>query len=154
LPRDAQRKPEAAVRGSHPPLRREACRVDHPQHGLAHDAAQAPVPGGIAGADQVIEQIEISARYAGYVVKQDAEVERNARADSTPLPHDFDFASVRALSFEVRQVLELQRPSSLGAAARLPGVTPAAISLLMVHMKRHRQATAAERDRHPLRLDA
>ena len=128
-----------------------------------------PASGGAAGivsretlrrdngrvlADQAIEQIEISARYAGYVVKQDAEVERNARADSTPLPHDFDFAAVRALSFEVRQVLERHRPSSLGAAARLPGVTPAAISLLMVHMKRHRQATAAERDRHPPRLDA
>jgi tRNA uridine 5-carboxymethylaminomethyl modification enzyme len=106
-------------------------------------------------ADQAIEQIEISTRYAGYVVKQDAEVERNARADSTPLPSDFDFSSVRALSFEVRQVLERHRPSSLGAAARLPGVTPAAVSLLMVHLKRHRRAAAADRDaRDAPRLDA
>jgi tRNA uridine 5-carboxymethylaminomethyl modification enzyme len=105
-------------------------------------------------ADQAIEQIEISARYAGYVTKQDAEVERSARADATPLPGDFDFASVRALSFEVRQVLERSRPASLGAAARLPGVTPAAVSLLMVHLKRHRRAAAAERDGHVPRTDA
>ena len=105
-------------------------------------------------ADQAIEQIEIAARYEGYVVKQDAEVDRNARADATPLPSDFDFAAVRALSFEVRQVLERHRPASLGAAARLAGVTPAAISLLMVHLKRHRQATAAARDLDPVRLDA
>ena len=105
-------------------------------------------------ADQAIEQIQIAARYEGYVVKQDAEVDRNARADATPLPSDFDFAAVRALSFEVRQVLERHRPASLGAAARLAGVTPAAISLLMVHLKRHRQATAAARDLDPVRLDA
>ncbi len=105
-------------------------------------------------ADQAIEQIEIAARYEGYVVKQDAEVDRNARADATPLPADFDFAAVRALSFEVRQVLERQRPASLGAAARLAGVTPAAISLLMVHLKRHRQVTAAARALDPVRLDA
>ena len=95
-------------------------------------------------ADQVIDQIEISARYAGYVVKQDADVERSARADAIPLPADFDFEAVRALSFEVRQVLKRARPTSLGAASRLPGVTPAAVSLLTVHLKRHRQA-AAER---------
>jgi tRNA uridine 5-carboxymethylaminomethyl modification enzyme len=105
-------------------------------------------------ADQAIEQIEISARYAGYVTKQDAEVERSARADATPLPADFDFASVRALSFEVRQVLERSRPASLGAATRLPGVTPAAVSLLLVHLKRHRQSAAAERDGHVARTDA
>jgi len=105
-------------------------------------------------ADQAIAQIEIAARYEGYVVKQDAEVDRNARADATPLPSDFDFAAVRALSFEVRQVLERHRPASLGAAARLAGVTPAAISLLIVHLKRHRQATAAARDLDPVRLDA
>ena len=105
-------------------------------------------------ADQAIAQIEIAARYEGYVVKQDAEVDRNARADATPLPSDFDFAAVRALSFEVRQVLERHRPASLGAAARLAGVTPAAISLLIVHLKRHRQATAAARDFDSVRLDA
>ncbi|MEO7114943.1 MAG: tRNA uridine-5-carboxymethylaminomethyl(34) synthesis enzyme MnmG, partial [Caldimonas sp.] len=101
---------------------------------------------GRALADRAIEQIEIAARYAGYVTKQDAEVAKGARAETMTLPEDFDFASVRALSYEVRQVLERFRPSSLGAAARLPGVTPAAVSLLMVHLKRHRQARAAERD--------
>ena len=105
-------------------------------------------------ADQAIEQIEISARYEGYVAKQDAEVHRNARADATLVPTDFDFTAVRALSFEVRQVLDRHRPPSLGAAARLPGVTPAAISLLMVHLKRHRQAVSAGRDPSPERPDA
>ncbi len=105
-------------------------------------------------ADQAIEQIEISARYEGYVAKQDAEVDKSTRAESTLVPSDFDFAAVRALSFEVRQVLERHRPSSLGAAARLPGVTPAAISLLMVHLKRHRQAESSGRHPDAVRLDA
>ncbi len=105
-------------------------------------------------ADQAIEQIEISARYAGYVTRQDADVAKGARAEATPLPDDFDFASVRALSYEVRQVLERSRPASLGAAARLPGVTPAAVSLLMVHLKRHRQAVAADRDGAALTSDS
>ena len=105
-------------------------------------------------ADQAIDQIEISARYEGYVAKQDAEVDKNARADTTLVPSDFDFAGVRALSFEVRQVLERHRPPSVGAAARLPGVTPAAISLLMVHLKRHRQAASAGRNPAASRPDA
>ena len=105
-------------------------------------------------ADQAIEQIEVAARYSGYVTKQDAEVEKSARAEATPLPEDFDFGAVRALSFEVRQVLERARPANLGAAARLPGVTPAAVSLLMVHLKRRRQAVAAEREALETRLDA
>jgi tRNA uridine 5-carboxymethylaminomethyl modification enzyme len=105
-------------------------------------------------ADQVIEHIEVSARYAGYVTKQDAEVDRSAGDDATLLPQDFDFGSVRALSFEARQVLERARPASIGAAARLPGVTPAAISLLRVHLKRHRRAVAAERDRRSHAVDA
>ena len=96
-------------------------------------------------ADQVIEQIEVAAKYSGYLAKQDSEVDKSARADATPLPADFDFAAVRALSFEVRQVLERARPGTLGAAGRLPGITPAALSLLLVHLKRHRQAVASAR---------
>jgi tRNA uridine 5-carboxymethylaminomethyl modification enzyme len=105
-------------------------------------------------ADQVLEQIETSTRYAGYVAKQRADVERAAKAESTVIPSDFDPDGVRALSFEVRQILRSRRPATVGEAARLPGVTPAAISLLLVHVKKHRRAEAAETGSEPLRADA
>ena len=92
-------------------------------------------------ADTVIEQIEISTKYAGYIDKQSAEVERAAHYEAMELPADFDYASVKALSFEVRQKLSSAKPSTLGAAARISGITPAAISLLLVHLKKHRPAT-------------
>jgi tRNA uridine 5-carboxymethylaminomethyl modification enzyme len=88
-------------------------------------------------ADQVVDQIETATRYSGYVAKQRADVERASRAESTLIPADFDPDTVRALSFESRQVLKAHRPATVGAAARLPGITPAAISLLLVHVKRH-----------------
>ena len=94
-------------------------------------------------ADQAIGCIETEVRYAGYVDKQRDDVVRAARADSTVLPEDFDYAGVRALSFEARQVLSSRRPVTLGAAARLPGITPATVSLLMVHLKKHRAAADA-----------
>ena len=90
-------------------------------------------------ADQVIEQIETATRYAGYIEKQHAEIARSAKADTTVIPGGFDYQSVPALSFEVRQVLTMRQPATVGAASRLPGVTPAAISLLLVSLKRHRQ---------------
>ena len=92
-------------------------------------------------ADQVIEQIETTARYAGYIAKQQLEVARAARSESTVIPADFDVDAVRALSFEVRQTLKARRPNTVGAAAKLPGVTPAAISLLLVHVKKHQSAS-------------
>ena len=105
-------------------------------------------------ADQVIDQIETSSRYAGYVEKQQAEVERSARSESTLIPADFDFDQIRALSFESRQTLNSQRPTSIGAAARLPGMTPAAMSLLLVHVKKHRRGDGAARSEQVLRADA
>jgi tRNA uridine 5-carboxymethylaminomethyl modification enzyme len=93
-------------------------------------------------ADQVIEQIETATRYAGYVEKQHEDVDRAARAEAVLLPEDFDYAAVQALSFEARQVLGRSRPATLGAAARLPGITPAAVSLLLVHLKRRRRSGA------------
>ena len=89
-------------------------------------------------ADQAIDQIETATRYAGYIEKQGEDVARAARADATSLPDDLDYAGVHALSFESRQVLAKHRPATLGEAAKLPGVTPAAISLLLVHLKRRR----------------
>jgi tRNA uridine 5-carboxymethylaminomethyl modification enzyme len=103
-------------------------------------------------ADQALEQIETSARYAGYVAKQRADVERVLKADSTVIPPDFEPETVHALSFEVRQVLKTRRPSTVGEASRLPGMTPAAISLLLVHLKKHR-AQPAGAGGEPLRVD-
>ena len=89
-------------------------------------------------ADAVIEQAEISLRYAGYIDKQNDEVERAAHFERLPLPEDLDYAQVTALSFEVRQTLSRYRPATLGQATRLSGVTPAAVSLLLVHLKKKR----------------
>jgi tRNA uridine 5-carboxymethylaminomethyl modification enzyme len=105
-------------------------------------------------ADQVIEQIETTTRYAGYVAKQQADVERAAKAESTRIPAHFDPDAICALSFEVRQILKSRQPATIGEAARLPGVTPAAVSLLLVHVKKHRRAEAVETGSEPLRADA
>ncbi len=89
-------------------------------------------------ADAVIEQTEIAVKYAGYIDKQNDEVERAASLENLKLPEQLDYASVTALSFEVRQKLARHRPATLGQASRISGVTPAAISLLLVHLKKSR----------------
>jgi tRNA uridine 5-carboxymethylaminomethyl modification enzyme len=97
-----------------------------------------------------IEQIEISAKYSGYIERQHDEVERAAHFENLKLPADFDYGQVKALSFEVRQKLDKHRPETLGLASRISGVTPAAISLLMIHLRKGghkafaRDAIAAE----------
>jgi tRNA uridine 5-carboxymethylaminomethyl modification enzyme len=82
------------------------------------------------------EQVEIQAKYDGYIKRQREEIERNLRFEGLPLPDDLDYSSVRGLSHEVRQKLQSSRPVTLGQASRIPGVTPAAVSLLLVHLKR------------------
>ena len=89
-------------------------------------------------ADAVIEQLEISIKYAGYINKQNDEVERSAHFEGMPLPPDLDYLQVPALSFEVRHKLTQHRPETLGQASRISGVTPAAISLLLIHLKKGR----------------
>ena len=84
----------------------------------------------------MLEQVEIQAKYDGYIARQQAEVERHAALESTRLPPDLDYRSVRGLSIEVQQKLNQHKPETLGQAARISGVTPAAISLLLVHLKR------------------
>ena len=91
-------------------------------------------------ADTVIEQIEIEVKYAGYIAKQRDEVERAAAYEHLKLPTDLDYSQVAALSFEVRQKLTQQRPETLGQASRISGITPAAISLLLVHLRNGRFA--------------
>lgn len=86
--------------------------------------------------EQVKYQIEIGIKYQGYIERQTGEIERNEAHESTLLPADLDYAQVRGLSFEVRQKLNQHRPETIGQASRISGVTPAAISLLMVHLKK------------------
>ncbi len=87
-------------------------------------------------ADDVAEQLEIVAKYSGYVDRQREEVERSLAHDEARIPEGVDYAQVPGLSFEARQKLTLHRPATLGEASRLAGVTPASISLLLVHLKR------------------
>ena len=89
--------------------------------------------------DQVAAQVEIQAKYAGYIRRQQEEIERHQRHGDTPLPEDLDYSAVTGLSSEVRQKLGAARPASVGQAARISGVTPAAISLLLVHLKKRRE---------------
>ncbi|MEO7128468.1 MAG: tRNA uridine-5-carboxymethylaminomethyl(34) synthesis enzyme MnmG, partial [Rhodoferax sp.] len=84
----------------------------------------------------VVEQVEITAKYSGYIDRQKDEVERSAHFESLKLPADLDYMQVTALSIEARQKLNKYRPETLGLASRISGVTPATISLLMVHLKK------------------
>ncbi|TBO28351.1 tRNA uridine-5-carboxymethylaminomethyl(34) synthesis enzyme MnmG [Aquabacterium lacunae] len=93
---------------------------------------------GEALGDAVIEQVEISIKYAGYIDKQNEEVQRAAAYEHLRLPDELDYAQVSALSHEVRQKLSRHRPETLGQASRISGVTPAAISLLLIHLKKGR----------------
>jgi tRNA uridine 5-carboxymethylaminomethyl modification enzyme len=100
------------------------------------------VPWGAAPATdaEVAEQVEIAAKYAGYIERQRDEVQRQLAQEHLRIPDDMDYARVRGLSREVQQKLAEHRPETLGQAARIQGVTPAAISLLLVHLKRRGQA--------------
>jgi tRNA uridine 5-carboxymethylaminomethyl modification enzyme len=150
---DEQR--EVEVLGA--PLLREAHGFDllrRPEVSYATLTALAPIGRAewmnAADADerlveQVQLQVEVQAKYSGYIDRQQEEIERQRRHETTRLPDDIDYGEVRGLSSEVRQRLREVRPTTIGQAARVPGVTPAAVSLLLVHLKRkpaHTRATA------------
>ena len=84
----------------------------------------------------VVEQVEIAAKYSGYIDRQKDEVERAAHYENLKLPPELDYMQVTALSFEARQKLQKHRPETLGQASRISGITPASISLLMIHLKK------------------
>ena len=88
-------------------------------------------------AKSVIEQIEITAKYAGYIDLQKVEVERASHYENLKLPTDLDYLQVSALSFEARQTLTKYKPETLGLASRISGITPATVSLLLVHLKKN-----------------
>ncbi len=128
---------QVAVLGE--PLRRETRaldllarpRVDY--GGILRLSGVSPA----AVAPEVAEQLEIQCHYDGYIGRQQAEIDRQRDQEAKALPVDFDFARVRGLSTEVQEKLTRVRPQTLGQAARIPGVTPAAVSLLLIHLKRY-----------------
>jgi tRNA uridine 5-carboxymethylaminomethyl modification enzyme len=89
---------------------------------------------------QIRAQLEVAAKYSGYIERQEEEIARHRRNEETRLPSDLDYARVAGLSNEVRQKLEQIRPATVGQAARVAGVTPAAVSILLVHLKKSRAA--------------
>ncbi len=90
--------------------------------------------------EDVAAQVEVAAKYAGYIERQAVEIERRLAQERLPLPPDLDYGAIRGLSQEVRQKLAQHRPETVGQASRVQGVTPAAISLLLVHLKRRAAA--------------
>ena len=112
------------------------CAIAQPRLATSKDALRNELGAGLA--DAVIEQVQIAIKYAGYIDKQNEEVSRAASYETLALPSELDYSQVAALSFEVRQKLNAQRPQTLGQASRISGVTPAAISLLLVHLKKRR----------------
>ncbi|MDR5810349.1 tRNA uridine-5-carboxymethylaminomethyl(34) synthesis enzyme MnmG [Caballeronia sp. LZ019] len=99
-------------------------------------APEAPLADDSVLLAQIKEQIEIGVKYQGYIDRQADEIVRNGAQENTRLPEGIDYAEVRGLSFEARQKLTQHRPETIGQASRISGITPAAISLLMVHLKR------------------
>ena len=134
-------------------LRREARAADlirRPEYGYGDIAALSAVGYGAWREDmeqeqveQVELQLEVQARYAGYIERQQREIEKHAKQEKLVLPADIDYSSVTGLSTEARQRLEAARPETLGQASRLEGVTPSTVSLLLIHLrKRHLQQSA------------
>ena len=136
--RPADLTPEQAQEVLGDELRREARALDLLVRPDVVYRALVGLPGigpGVADT-KVAEQVEIQAKYAGYIERQQAEIERTRHNEELRLPDDFDFDGVRGLSSEVREKFLRHRPATIGQAARIPGITPAAVSLLLIHLKR------------------
>jgi tRNA uridine 5-carboxymethylaminomethyl modification enzyme len=120
------------------PIEREYSLFDLLRRPNVDYAQILALPGGGAGVGdaRVAEQVEISAKYQGYIDRQNEEVEKHREQESLRLPADLDYTQLTALSMEVRQRLQKARPETLGQAARLQGITPAAISVLLIYAKR------------------
>ena len=134
-------------------LQRECRAADllrRPEVGYAEVAALSVV-GGLDRSDLATEEqaeqvalaVEVRARYAGYIDRQEREIAKHARQEKLRLPEDIDYALVDGLSHEARQRLELARPTTVGQASRLEGMTPSAVSLLLIHLKKRQLARTA-----------
>ncbi len=120
-------------------LRRPELEYDDLQYAAAADLAEAWRDDERLS-EQVKLQVEVQAKYSGYLKRQSDEIDRHRRHEEMRLPADIDYAEVSGLSNEARQCLAAARPETLGQAARIPGLTPAAVSLLLVHLKRRDRA--------------
>ncbi len=120
------------------PVSKETRALDLMRRPEIDYASLVGVPGFGPGVDdpRVAEQVEIQVRYDGYLRRQAEEIERQRRNEHLPLPEGLDYAQVRGLSAEAVEKLARVRPETIGQAARIPGVTPAAVSLLLVHLKK------------------
>ena len=121
------------------PMERDYCLMDLLKRPDVTYASLMTLPGagpGTAHGD-VAEQVEIQVKYQGYIARQQDEVARSEQHEGMLLPPNFDYGNVRGLSTEVQQKLNQHHPETLGQASRIPGVTPAAISLLLVYLKRN-----------------
>ena len=114
----------------------DATRIARPGTDVSRETLTVELGQQLAA--EVIDQLEIATKYAGYIDKQNEEVTRAQGLEGLALPDELDYNQVTALSFEVRQKLTQHRPQTLGQATRISGVTPAAISLLLVHLKKKR----------------
>jgi len=129
---------EVAERVLGKPIEREYSLMDllkRPGVGYA-SLAELSERGAFVGDAAVASQVEIQAKYQGYVERQHEEIARQGRCETMALPRDLDYRSVRGLSIEVQQKLNQHKPETIGQASRISGITPAAISLLLVHLKR------------------
>ena len=129
---------DAATRLIGQPIERECSLFDLLRRPTVGYAQVLGLPGGGAGVDdaRVAEQVEIAAKYQGYIDRQNEEVERHREQETLRLPPDLDYTQLTGLSMEVRQRLQKARPETLGQAARLQGITPAAVSVLLIYAKR------------------
>ena len=118
------------------PLTREYSLADLLKRPELRYADVAALKGEALADSQAAEQVEIQAKYAGYIDRQQEDIERLRRHEDTPLPVDLDYQAVDGLSHEVRQKLSEARPATLARASRIPGVTPAAVSLLLIYLKK------------------
>ncbi|MES9833469.1 MAG: tRNA uridine-5-carboxymethylaminomethyl(34) synthesis enzyme MnmG [Candidatus Thiodiazotropha sp. DIVDIV] len=135
-PSDVESDQAEAIFGAN--LSKDACALNLlARPNVAYrDLMTIPKLGSGLNNSQEIEQLEVQAKYAGYIERQKGEIDKQRANEAVTLPQDLDYANVRGLSSEVREKFQRHRPETLGQAGRIPGVTPAAISLLLIHLKK------------------
>lgn len=141
-------KAEQAVLEMNSPVSKETRALDmlaRPEVTYTGLMKLAEIGPGVADI-RVSEQLEIQAKYAGYIQRQQVEIDRLRSKEAVKLPENFDFEKVRGLSFEAREKLIKSRPATIGQAGRIPGMTPAAISLLLIHLKRKSSPSPVSKD--------
>lgn len=129
------------------PLSREYCLSDLLKRPELTYADIADLPGMESGGvedEAVAEQVQIQAKYQGYIDRQQDEIDKLKRHEATALPAELDYHNVEGLSHEIRQKLSAARPETLAQAARISGVTPAAVSILLIHLKKRRLISHTE----------